>query len=316
MTLVPRARPHVPNGKPLGRHVETASHRTQMLLIDVAAPPVAANGKPVGRHVLTSWHRRQAALQAAAALAARHVVGPRSRRKHKKLAVSAVTVMSVSAGIVATMALPSYGVHPAALHPGGLRMDTVRAEPQRFVVSASGPVVAVRDPVSATTMEELEAARAKERAMAEAKQLALKAAAAGLPVQQLAPAAVPEVAPAGAAVPDGAPPAEPGSIVDIARRYLGVRYVFGGASPAGFDCSGLVMFVYAEFGIALPHSSLRQGANGTRVSAPVPGDLIVIDGGNHIGIYSGDGYMIDAPMPGRVVNERPIYTSNHFFVRY
>ncbi len=316
MTLVSRARPHGANGKPVGRHVETSAHRAQPFLAQVAAPAVVANGKPVGRHVLTSWHRRQAALLAAAALAGRQVVGPRARRRHTGPAVSAVTVMSVSAAIVATVALPSYGVHPSALHPGGLRMDAVRPEPQSFVVSAAaGPVAAVRDPIGATTMEELYAVRAKERALADAKQAALAAAAAGLPVR-LTPAAGPEPLLVAAAVPAGAPPAEPGSIVDIARRYLGVRYIFGGASPAGFDCSGLVMFVYSTVGIPLPHSSLRQGANGTRVGEPVPGDLIVIDGGNHIGIYSGDGYMIDAPMPGRVVNERPIYTSNHFFVRY
>ena len=84
-------------------------------------------------------------------------------------------------------------------------------------------------------------------------------------------------------------------------------YVFGGASPSGFDCSGLTMYVYAQFGISLPHSSAAQGSGGTRVSNPVPGDLVIIDGGSHVGIYTGGGNMIDAPMPGRVVNERPIY---------
>jgi cell wall-associated NlpC family hydrolase len=219
------------------------------------------------------------------------------------------------------MALPSNAVDPSALHAGGLGASAGRgAEPQSFVAS---PRVhhpeATRHGFSATTMEELEAAREKQRAaeleFAAAKQRALDAAAAGLPADQIAAASGADpVAPA--EVPDGALAAERGSIVSVARQYLGVPYVFGGASPSGFDCSGLVLYVYAQFGIALPHSSLRQGANGTRVSDPVPGDLVVLDGGNHIGIYSGNGHMIDAPMPGRVVNERPIYTSNHFFVRY
>jgi cell wall-associated NlpC family hydrolase len=245
--------------------------------------------------------------------------GVRPRVKRRRVAINAVTVMSVSAAIVATMALPSYAVDPRHLHAGGLGTAAVRsAVPQSFAVPTSArPAVAARDVIGATTVEELLAERARQkaeaRAFAEAKQRALEAATAGEPVEQLSVAARPEPAAAPAA---DAQPAEAGSIVEVARRYLGVPYIFGGASPAGFDCSGLVMYVYAQFGVSLPHSSMRQGADGTRVAEPAPGDLIVIDGGNHIGIYTGGGNMIDAPMPGRVVNERPIYTADHYFVRY
>jgi cell wall-associated NlpC family hydrolase len=230
--------------------------------------------------------------------------------------------MSVSIGIVGTIAVPSYAFHPDQLHAGGLGPGNGRtAAGQSFVVSADAlPVDAAHHEISATTMEELEAARAKklaeERAFLEAKHAALKAEAAGWQTEEIAAAIDQASAVAPAEVPAAAPSAAPGSIVATARQYLGVPYVFGGASPAGFDCSGLVKYVYAQFGIELPHSSLRQGANGTRVTDPVPGDLVVIDGGSHIGIYSGDGYMIHAPMPGRTVTERPIYTGNHIFVRY
>jgi peptidoglycan DL-endopeptidase CwlO len=280
LTRVARARPDVPNGKPLGRHVQTASQRKA-----AAATPSPGDTR-----------------------------APRA-------ALRAVAVVAVSAGIVGTIALPSYGIAPDELHSGGLRAGAAhRPEVQSFVASAhSEPADATRHEISATTVEELEAARKKQRAeeleFAAAKQAALDAAAAGLPVAKVAPASD-AATPAPPAIPDEAPPAESGSIVALARQFLGVPYVFGGASPAGFDCSGLVLYVYARFGIALPHSSLQQGAGGARVSDPVPGDLVVVDGGNHIGIYSGNGHMIDAPMPGRVVNERPIYTSNHFFVRY
>ena len=78
------------------------------------------------------------------------------------------------------------------------------------------------------------------------------------------------------------------------------------------------MYVFAQFGVSLPHSSARQGAMGAPVAASEaqPGDLVIIDGGAHVGIYTGNGLMIDAPMPGRVVTERGIYSSNHYFVRY
>jgi hypothetical protein len=107
-------------------------------------------------------------------------------------------------------------------------------------------------------------------------------------------------------------------IAGIAARYLGVPYVYGGSSPAGFDCSGFTQYVYAQVGISLPHSASEQGRLGTRVpvSAAVPGDVVVLDGGAHVGIYVGGGRMIDAPEPGRVVSVDAIYDSNYYVVRF
>jgi cell wall-associated NlpC family hydrolase len=117
-------------------------------------------------------------------------------------------------------------------------------------------------------------------------------------------------------------PALPGydlsSIVTIASQYLGVPYIFGGESPSGFDCSGLVEYVYAQVGISLPHSSRRQGNIGTPIarSAALPGDVVVMDGGSHVGIYIGGGRFIDAPEPGRVVSNDLIYDNNYYIVRF
>lgn len=110
---------------------------------------------------------------------------------------------------------------------------------------------------------------------------------------------------------------KPSKVVKIAKRYAGARYSYGGTSPAGFDCSGFTRFVYAKFGIALPHSAYAQGRLGKRVSTKHarPGDLVITSGGAHVGIYVGHNRFIDAPMPGEVVHVRKIYTSNHFFVR-
>jgi cell wall-associated NlpC family hydrolase len=106
-------------------------------------------------------------------------------------------------------------------------------------------------------------------------------------------------------------------VVKVAERYKGSRYRFGGVSPAGFDCSGFTKYVYAKFGISLPHSASAQGRIGKRVSraSAKPGDLVITSGGAHVGIYVGKGKFIDAPMPGQVVHIRKIYTSNYFVVR-
>ena len=90
-------------------------------------------------------------------------------------------------------------------------------------------------------------------------------------------------------------------IVDYARRLLGVPYVYGGSSPRyGFDCSGFTRFVYAHFGVALPHYSVAQFDLGHRVSrwGLRPGDLVFFDGLGHVGLYIGHNRFIHAPHTG------------------
>jgi cell wall-associated NlpC family hydrolase len=100
-----------------------------------------------------------------------------------------------------------------------------------------------------------------------------------------------------------APPSIHGGVVGIAMRYLGVPYVWGGASPSGFDCSGLVMYVFAQIGVSLPHSSYAQYGMGASVSMSQlqPGDLVFFAGASHVGIYIGGGQFIHAPHTGDVV---------------
>jgi peptidoglycan DL-endopeptidase CwlO len=95
------------------------------------------------------------------------------------------------------------------------------------------------------------------------------------------------------------------SVVGIAMRYLGTRYVYGGASPSGFDCSGLVMYVYAQVGVSLPHYTVAQYNYADSVSVSrsqlEPGDLVFFAGLGHVGIYVGGGNFIHAPHTGSVV---------------
>jgi peptidoglycan DL-endopeptidase CwlO len=89
----------------------------------------------------------------------------------------------------------------------------------------------------------------------------------------------------------------PGKVISMAMQYLGVPYVWGGASPSGFDCSGLVLYVYAKVGISLPHSSRMQYDCGTHLtrSQLQPGDLVFFFTPiQHVGIYIGNGRMINA----------------------
>jgi cell wall-associated NlpC family hydrolase len=110
-----------------------------------------------------------------------------------------------------------------------------------------------------------------------------------------------------------APAAQDNRVVSTAMQYLGVPYRWGGASPkAGFDCSGLVKYVFAKLGVSLPHYAAAQwhSPDGVWVAPNrlQPGDLVFFTGSDgtrkapgHVGIYVGDGYLIDAPHTGSLV---------------
>ena len=92
--------------------------------------------------------------------------------------------------------------------------------------------------------------------------------------------------------------------VQIAKRLTGIPYVWGGASPrSGFDCSGLVQYVYGKVGVSLPHYTVSQYGRGRAVprSRLRPGDLVFFYGLNHVGIYAGGGKYIHAPRSGTTV---------------
>lgn len=106
-------------------------------------------------------------------------------------------------------------------------------------------------------------------------------------------------------------------VLSVAMQYIGTPYVHGGEDPSKFDCSGLITFVYAQFGIKLTHYVPTQNTEGRTIpeSEAVPGDLVVFDNLAHDGIYAGNGMILDAPKPGGFVNVRPIWNQAHHFVR-
>jgi cell wall-associated NlpC family hydrolase len=107
-------------------------------------------------------------------------------------------------------------------------------------------------------------------------------------------------------LPNGLSPA-----IDVAQRYLGVPYVWGGESPSGFDCSGLIQYVYGQLGVNLPRVAADQARAGQPVASLAearPGDLIAFgEPVDHIGIYAGNNLMVVAPKTGDVVKVQEIY---------
>jgi cell wall-associated NlpC family hydrolase len=107
-----------------------------------------------------------------------------------------------------------------------------------------------------------------------------------------------------------------GDIVGTALLYRGTPYVWGGTSPSGFDCSGFTQYVYARWGIAIPRTSEEQATIGTPVASLAsaqPGDLLFFAGSDgtasspgHVGIYVGNGEMIDSPYTGTTVQVQPL----------
>jgi len=148
---------------------------------------------------------------------------------------------------------------------------------------------------------ELAAKRAAEARLAAeiaARKAAARAAAAQAAQSSSSPTIVP---PPPVSVPTGGTGAGHPEAASIALHYLGVPYVYGGASPSGFDCSGLVMYVYAQLGISLPHYTVAQWNATQPISSPAPGDLVFFNGLGHVGIYIGGGKFVDAPHTGSVV---------------
>ncbi len=145
---------------------------------------------------------------------------------------------------------------------------------------------------------------------------------AGTPPIGPPPVSAPPRAPSPPATPTPVtvlPPSAGNALVEIARRYLGVPYVFGGSNPTtGLDCSGLVQVVFRQAGIALPRTAQLQYEATPRVPREQlqPGDLVFFartyadprDWITHVGIYIGGGLQINAPTEGQVVSIQPVFS--------
>jgi cell wall-associated NlpC family hydrolase len=170
------------------------------------------------------------------------------------------------------------------------------AERRRFLASVKSEIVQLQAQQHA---RELQMARAAQERLASHQREAQQAAESTV-VGATAEAVGSTAETEGVTV---APPPTHGGVVGVAMSYLGTPYVWGGGSPGGFDCSGLVAYSYAQVGVSLPHSSYAQYSAGVPVSRDQlqPGDLVFFDGLGHVGIYIGGDQFVHAPHSGDVV---------------
>lgn len=239
------------------------------------------------------------AVSSPAVLSTPHVSAKKKKRKSSFLSL-AVTAVVVPA-LFATVALPAYAFAPVEdksdLDAAVALEEFKTTDAQTVLVDAGASTsVVARDEFSATTEAELAAQR---------KRTVLAATYASY---------------SGPSYTDFlANPPYPSfdlnQVVSVGQQYLGTPYIYGGADPSGFDCSGFIQFVYAQFGVSLPHSVSGQAARGSKISIAdaLPGDIVIMSG--HDGIYMGNGNIMDAPRAGGVVSIRPIWTSAYYIVR-
>lgn len=105
------------------------------------------------------------------------------------------------------------------------------------------------------------------------------------------------------------------NVVKYAESFVGTPYRWGGSSPGGFDCSGLVQYVTNAFGMKLPRLSYAQAGAGSVVPMAQlqPGDLVVMNGGEHIAIYAGNGQIVEAPHTGSSVRVRALGKGEQYY---
>jgi cell wall-associated NlpC family hydrolase len=220
-------------------------------------------------------------------------------------AVKASAVLAVSGGLVASLGMQA---NATPTHPG--------SAPQTHDVSSTAAPAFGDSSFSATTVASTAATtlRAPGHALAPASRQAAVSRGTGRHV--IGASRVVSYGPI-KPVKAGAPGSAQfgAAVMAIAARYAGIAYVYGGTTPAGFDCSGYVRYVMAQVGVSLPRTSSEQRAATVRISASeaVPGDLVFFPG--HVGIYAGNGMMWDSPHTGGVVSKRAVYSSSATYGR-
>ena len=228
-------------------------------------------------------------------------------------AVKASAVAVASGGLVATFALPASAATAGEdANVAAAAGSTVQTLPQ-----IAGQTVAVAAPAIDNAVAPtfgVVGFTAQPAAAAAPKPLTITK------VAQPAPAAAPAATTTRAARTTtrttapavNAAPAPTGGIIGIAASLSGIYYRYGGTTPAGFDCSGFTSYVYRQVGKSIPRTAEAQRAASSKVSNPVPGDLIFFGyPAYHVGIYAGGNMMYDSPRTGKTTGLHVIWTQSN-----
>ncbi|WP_281631003.1 C40 family peptidase [Clavibacter michiganensis] len=257
--------------------------------------------------------RRDSATRTLQAPAPRLTPAPVPAGRSRRTKAANAVVMTFVTGLVGVMAIPAYAVGSSLEHTssaeGASLQDYTAANAQVVTADNASSAPVEEESFTATSVADLNAqkAAAARAALAEQRRTQLASSATSYTGASPSQPAQNPIYPGTSAT----------GVAAVARQYLGVPYVFGGNTPVGFDCSGLVQYVFAQFGLNLAHSVRAQDAAGFTVPASEAraGDIVVWNDGSHDGIYTGNGIMIDAPKPGDYVKERPVWSSNVHYVR-
>ena len=220
----------------------------------------------------------------------------KTRKRSERLSLRTLVTMTSAMGLLATSALPSYGFDPETTALAGIARDSSIKVSQDTLQG-----------LSLANAESVEFTRG-EYSEAEASEFQVNRPRARIYNGPLAEDYI--LKPRFTAITSG-------NIMKAAAELVGTPYVFGGETPSGLDCSGYVLFVYSQFGIALPHSVYQQSKLAKKISADeaVPGDIVVFNDYSHNGIYAGNGMYYHAPQPGDRVKLAPISVTRYHFVR-
>ncbi len=158
------------------------------------------------------------------------------------------------------------------------------------------------------------------RALAGAALSAGLVASAAIPAQAASPSGTVSFGGAGASAPALTPGTDPYNLLNTAKSYSGTPYRWGGTSPSGWDCSGLTQYVLGSHGMHYPRTTNQQLAATRTVAAgdQRPGDLVFFMSGSnayHVGIYAGNGWMVDAGRSGKATSLRKMWASPVVYTR-